>query len=354
MNDIFNTTNEEQINKYNIKMVNTKYNRLITTYINDNPIESIYYSCDNCAQTQTIKINHGNVKKYIIDTEIKCIECNNNIGKIQSYEQLKIEIDKLPKNHNRKWSFHDELKFCDLVLEGQNINDIATYFNRTKDGIINKAKHISSKYEKKSRVFEFFIMWNNNINEENKKIILNIKKEIENTNVKNKNTQLSGNNEYNTTKEYSNKAISWLNFIMKKENINIQHAENGGEYEIPGTLYTVDGYDKNKKTIYEFYGCYYHGCNKCTISDEFNKHKNKQNKLVYEDTLIREKKLKNRGYKVISIWECEYDKLEQKENNKNQFIEEDYTDDETRSEEDEIKEKIVIKSKIKTKKISNK
>lgn len=39
-------------------------------------------------------------------------------------------------------------------------------------------------------------------------------------------------------------------FFIKKE-----RKENGRYY--------VDGYDENTNTIYEFNGCFYHGCLKC-------------------------------------------------------------------------------------------
>ena len=43
----------------------------------------------------------------------------------------------------------------------------------------------------------------------------------------------------------------------------IQHARNHGEHHIPGTRYSVDGYDADTNTVHEFYGCYWHGCRRC-------------------------------------------------------------------------------------------
>ena len=61
---------------------------------------------------------------------------------------------------------------------------------------------------------------------------------------------------------YSRKAIRWLNHISKKNNIEIQHAENGGELRIElgnGKYYLVDGYCKDTNTVYEFHGDVFHG-----------------------------------------------------------------------------------------------
>ena len=45
---------------------------------------------------------------------------------------------------------------------------------------------------------------------------------------------------------------------MEKENIPIQHAENGGEFYIQG-IGKVDGYCQETNTVYEFHGSYWHG-----------------------------------------------------------------------------------------------
>lgn len=43
----------------------------------------------------------------------------------------------------------------------------------------------------------------------------------------------------------------------------IEHAGNKGEYKIPESNYTIDGYDPIKNTVYEFQGCFWHGCPHC-------------------------------------------------------------------------------------------
>jgi uncharacterized OB-fold protein len=58
---------------------------------------------------------------------------------------------------------------------------------------------------------------------------------------------------------FSQKAINWLESIMTKENIYIEHAMNAGEYRIPNTRFRADGYCKDNNTVYEFHGTIYHG-----------------------------------------------------------------------------------------------
>jgi hypothetical protein len=60
----------------------------------------------------------------------------------------------------------------------------------------------------------------------------------------------------------------------------------------------VDAIDLDKKIVKEYYGCYWHGCTKCfpKSTDKFNK------------TMERENIIKMNGYKVESIWGCEWKK----------------------------------------------
>ncbi len=117
-----------------------------------------------------------------------------------------------------------------------------------------------------------------------------------------------------STQKYSNKSIEWLESIIEKENIYIQHALNGGEYRIPGTRFSADGYCKNTNTIYEFQGDAFHG--------NPNKYKNTdcchpRNKDVtacelYQKTIERENKIKSLGFNLIVMWESDWNKLRSK------------------------------------------
>lgn len=109
-------------------------------------------------------------------------------------------------------------------------------------------------------------------------------------------------------KGYSSKCIKWLNSIMEQAGVHIQHAENGGEVLIPGTPFYADGMCAETNTVYEFYGDVYHG-NPMLFSDNDRCHPyNKQvtAKTLYEQTMARESTIRRLGYKVITMWEHEY------------------------------------------------
>ena len=64
----------------------------------------------------------------------------------------------------------------------------------------------------------------------------------------------SENDGYTKQEKYSKQSIQWLDYLMRTKDIDIRHAENGGEHRIDN--YSVDGYDEANRTVYEFHGCF--------------------------------------------------------------------------------------------------
>lgn len=108
---------------------------------------------------------------------------------------------------------------------------------------------------------------------------------------------------------YSKSQIKWLETIMKSENIYIQHAENDGEYIILSDdntqKYKVDGYCKETNTVYEFHGCFWHGCQKCFNLNEINNVSKCSFSDLYKKTLEKEQFIREQGYNLIIKWEHE-------------------------------------------------
>ena len=125
------------------------------------------------------------------------------------------------------------------------------------------------------------------------------------------------NGGYRLADNQSAKAIQWLSWEEEKRQVRIQHAANSREFKIPG-IGKVDGFDGEK--VYEFHGCYFHGCPKCfpykreehlqeDISDSLH--------CRYERTKQRIEKIRKQ-FNVVEMWECEFDDLKKK--NKLQYL----------------------------------
>jgi hypothetical protein len=108
---------------------------------------------------------------------------------------------------------------------------------------------------------------------------------------------------------FSKSSILWLDFLSKYYNINIQHAENDREYLIPETKYRADGFCKENNTIYEFHGDFWHGNPNIYKDNDINIITKCTYKELYDKTLIRENKIKELGYNLITIWENDWKKI---------------------------------------------
>lgn len=89
----------------------------------------------------------------------------------------------------------------------------------------------------------------------------------------------------------------------------IRHAHNGGEIQpLTERRYLCDGYDAQTSTVYEFNGCFWHGCPSCfphrtepharlcdlTMDDVYQTHREKVTAL------------RQAGYNVKVQWECQW------------------------------------------------
>ncbi len=145
--------------------------------------------------------------------------------------------------------------------------------------------------------------------------------------------------EYRPKKNYSLEAIEWLkdceveiNTLMNSmgvEPIEIQTAlTSHGEKSVrlpsfkglAPTSVRLDGYYYDNllgsPVALEFYGCHWHGCPQCFHNQEKRKKTSCHGKTLeerYEETMLREERLRNSGYMVRSIWACDYAKTLDKE-----------------------------------------
>lgn len=106
---------------------------------------------------------------------------------------------------------------------------------------------------------------------------------------------------------------------------HIQHAGNEGEksFKIGSErAMSVDGYNSLSGTVYEFQGCFYHGCSTCFPNRHQShfKHEGKTMQDVWDSTQDKIKKLKSLGLKVVEMWECEWEKKKETHPEVEEFV----------------------------------
>ena len=85
------------------------------------------------------------------------------------------------------------------------------------------------------------------------------------------------------------------------------HALNGSEQKVAGMF--VDGFDPVNKTVYEMLGCLFHGCLSCYTDRQMkNPFSLFSMDYLYKETFKKIEKLKKKNFKVVHIWEHDFDK----------------------------------------------
>lgn len=108
----------------------------------------------------------------------------------------------------------------------------------------------------------------------------------------------------------SHAQLEWLKYIENTTGNDIIY--KGGKhnkeesFRFDCKLYRVDGYCKKTKTIYEFLGCWYHGCLECRDGDIIHPWSKKTMKQLSEEFTTRKNTFENNGYLVNYIWECKW------------------------------------------------
>ena len=109
------------------------------------------------------------------------------------------------------------------------------------------------------------------------------------------------------------KATCWLEYEAKNRGIHIHHHRcgHGGERIVAGGK--VDGYHPESKTVFQYHGCFWHGCKKCfphpkqrTEIVSLDRAGNPRTRdAAYEKTLQRSAVIRFLSYNLVEKWEHE-------------------------------------------------
>ncbi|EGT39959.1 hypothetical protein CAEBREN_26171 [Caenorhabditis brenneri] len=108
--------------------------------------------------------------------------------------------------------------------------------------------------------------------------------------------------------KFALKYLQWLD--SQDPTLAIEHALNKGEKRIPcggGCSYYADGYSEAHNTVFEVYGCVFHGCRRCFTSRTTHSpcRPNMSMEDLYQQTILRQANIENAGFVVEAKWECE-------------------------------------------------
>ncbi|CAL2035822.1 unnamed protein product [Caenorhabditis brenneri] len=122
-------------------------------------------------------------------------------------------------------------------------------------------------------------------------------------------------------------ALKYLQYLDNEDpSLKLEHALSKGEKRIfyGEFSYYVDGFSEATNTVYEVYGCMYHGCRECFKARSMRSPCNPNSTFedLYQQTILRQSHIENAGFKVEAKWECEIKKeLDSNKKMKQFFIE---------------------------------
>jgi hypothetical protein len=106
---------------------------------------------------------------------------------------------------------------------------------------------------------------------------------------------------YNRSQHQSFFTKQWLLWLQHSNKITIEFEKKIANYYVDGFSY-ISG----NPTVFEAYGCFYHGHPVCFSKEINNPVCGKKMGELYRETCEREKVLKSLGYNIWKIWECEF------------------------------------------------
>lgn len=288
-------------------------------------------SCFNLKKSKTEsvlnKTKSTNLKRYGVENPLQNEEIKEKLKKtnLERYGVENVSQNKKIQNKRIKTNFN---RFnCENVFQNDHIKKEIKQTNLDRYGVENiiHLKEIKEKI-KKTNIEKYGFK----SPAQNK----NIKKKIRKTNLENgnwhnirgcslleyyKNSELINTRSYSYIQQcylkYGEIALSleyyrklsgkskianiWLDQVEKKLTYNLIR-----EYSIPNTRCHADGYDPKTNTIYEFYGDYWHGYPFKNLS--INEIVGLSFNTLYYQTIARKEKILSMGYKVIDIWESDF------------------------------------------------
>jgi len=295
-------------------------------------------------------------------TIVKCFYCKKDIYElIRKTKVFKIIYKEPPLNHRASWSSELKDELWKYYKKGKTIHEICKIFKRTVQSIegqlcsmvdkeieyLRNSLHITRGVKRNEISKE--ISFRKYFGSFASKSLLMQKFNLTENEYLERINQIRINTFYKKNKkDKETKAIKWLTECETTYECSIRHKENKGEQLIlvGNIVHYTDGFSKkitdetkDKGTIFEFNGCYYHGCDRCYEGKKallLHPQMDDTYENLYKNTQTRRTRLSMQGYNVISMWECDWDN-ENKE--KNKIEKEKRKSEEKRKKEAERKKK---------------
>ena len=116
-------------------------------------------------------------------------------------------------------------------------------------------------------------------------------------------------------------ATEWLEWEAQNRCIHIRHQINATGKRIGERRLPVDGFHGRSQTVFQFHGCWWHGhdCH-LTEGNEMNEKRKRPMKELLAETKANSKYIKEQGYQLIEVFECQWRRLKKTNSQVQHFL----------------------------------
>ena len=115
----------------------------------------------------------------------------------------------------------------------------------------------------------------------------------------------------------SRAARGWLEWESRVRGCRIRHRDNGGEIRLGDAGLPVDGFCSGSNTVFQFHGCRWHG-HPCPSNPTANDKEDQGRR--HKETLEKEDYIKSLGYRLVVMWECDWQAAVNEDREKKRFL----------------------------------
>ena len=102
----------------------------------------------------------------------------------------------------------------------------------------------------------------------------------------------------------------------------IRTGRNHLDGEVRVCRYAVNGFNEERRVLFGFHGCVFHGCRTCFPNRGTVNSYNKMNMAeLYEKTVKKREKLTANGYEDVERWGCDWEELKENDDHVRQLVE---------------------------------
>jgi hypothetical protein len=246
--------------------------------------------CPDCGDDKRSKANSSNTTEFIAKSKL----LHGNLFDYSKVEYIltaqKVEIVcKIHGSFFQRPENHLQGKGCLQCC----IDDRATFPIHSLEEFIKKANEIHpNRYNYTNSMFEGL------------SALINIECPDHGVFTQEASSHLRGSGCWRCAKKgTSKKEEAWL------DQYDIPHQYRQFKIKVRGKNLKFDGFDPISNVVYEFYGDFWHGNPDVFNPNDINGCNHREYGDLYQETLKRAELIKNAGYKLIEIWEHDYDTI---------------------------------------------